>query len=78
MQETLQRLAILSLADLADLADFFFSNGKVFTQSCHFEEREIFASNSTKIDDILRGVSHEDFSFLEMTNFDYKKNRSLN
>ena len=33
----------------------------VSTQSCHSEERGIFASNSTKIGDSLYGVSREGF-----------------
>ena len=44
------------------LFDFVF-----FLLVCHFDGGEIFVSSSTKIEELLHGVSREDFSFVEMT-----------
>ncbi|KRD62522.1 hypothetical protein ASE40_01645 [Flavobacterium sp. Root935] len=50
-------------------------NRKVFPQSCHFDEGEIFASSSAiKIANLCR-VTCEDFSFVEMTNYMFLKNK---
>ncbi|MDQ1167704.1 hypothetical protein QE431_004022 [Flavobacterium sp. SORGH_AS 622] len=60
-------------------------NRKVFPQSCHFDEGEIFASSSAiKIANLCRvtceianlcRVTCEDFSFVEMTNYMFLKNK---
>ena len=43
-----------------------------FPQYCHFDEGEIFATSSIQINYSYR-ASREDFSFVEMTNFEYFK-----
>jgi hypothetical protein len=40
---------------------------QLLPQYCHFDEGEIFVSSSTKISNLLNGVSREDFSSVEMT-----------
>ncbi len=55
------------MLEILNFKDKTLNSEKVLHQVCHFEEREISTSSSTKIGDLDCRVSCGDFSFLEMT-----------